>query len=89
VLDVKLFDGRISDLILGMGVVEVMEAGPPFEFSAELMILDEGRVTDDATDCFDETSRESFCGGRSSRSPRELALMVFSLTGTRSTAMWG
>jgi hypothetical protein len=90
VFDVELFDGRISDLILlGMSAVEVMEAGPPFELSAESMILDKGRVTDDTTVCIDETSREPFCGSRSSRSPRELALMVFSLTGTRSTAMWG
>ena len=85
-LDAELLDGRISDLILlGMGVFEVVEAELPFKLSAVLMIPDEGRVTDN---CIDD-SREPFCEGRSSRSPRELAPMVFSLTGTCSTEMWG
>ena len=73
VLDVELLEGRISNLILsGMGAIEVMEVEPPFELSAELMILDEGRLAANTTGCIDETSREPFCEGRSSRSPREL-----------------
>jgi hypothetical protein len=89
-VDAELLDGRISDLILWTGIMfEEMELELPFGLSVELMTLDEGRVTDDATDCIVETSREPFCGGRSSRGPRELALMIFSLMGTCSTTMWG
>jgi len=89
--EVELLDGSMLVLILfGMDASDVMEVEPSFRLSSELMILNEGNsVSEDATEWMDETAREPFCGGRSSRNPRELALTLVSLTGTSSTVMWG
>jgi len=89
--EVELLDGSMLVLILFcMDASDVIEVGPSFRLSSELMILNEGNsVSEDATECMDETASEPFCGGRSSRNPRELALTLVSLTGTSSTVMWG